>query len=36
MEKLSEMISQIAEQVKALEDRMNSPMYGEEVKDPDD
>lgn len=36
MPDLSEMIQQIAEQVKALEERMDSPMYGEEIRDPDD
>lgn len=36
MPDLSEMIQQIAEQVKALEERMDSPMYGEEICDPDD
>ena len=36
MTKLSDLIRQVAEQVKELEDRMDSPMYGEEIKDPDD
>lgn len=34
--KISEMIREIAEQVKQLEKRMDSPMYGGEIEDPED
>ena len=36
MKTIEEMVREIAEQVRLLECRMDSPMYGGEIKDSDD
>lgn len=36
MPELEEMVRELAEQIRALEKRMDSPMYSQEIKDQDD
>lgn len=36
MKNIEELIREIAAQVRALEDRMDSPTYGQYLEDPDD